>query len=33
MRYVRDGSDVTGPGLWITNYEMVGAVRPRQIHR
>lgn len=22
VRYVRDGSEVTGPGLWITNYEM-----------
>lgn len=22
-RYVRDGSAITGPGVWITNYEMV----------
>ncbi len=28
MRYVRDGSDVTGPGLWITNYEMVERFDP-----
>lgn len=23
VRYVRDGNDATGPGLWITNYEMI----------
>ena len=23
ITYVRDGSEVTGPGVWITNYEMV----------
>ncbi|MCA1572577.1 MAG: helicase, partial [Chloroflexi bacterium] len=22
VRYVRDGDQVTGPGVWITNYEM-----------
>lgn len=22
-RYVRDGADVDGPGIWVTNYEMV----------
>lgn len=22
-RYVRDGAQVTGPGIWVTNYEMV----------
>lgn len=26
--YVRDGSEVTGPGLWITNLEMVEAFDP-----
>ena len=28
VRYVRDGSEVTGPGLWITNYEMVERFDP-----
>ncbi len=28
VRYVRDGSDVDGPGVWITNYEMVDRFDP-----
>lgn len=28
VTYVRDGQDVTGPGLWITNYEMVERFDP-----
>lgn len=28
VRYVRDGAQVTGPGLWITNYEMAGRFDP-----
>lgn len=28
VRYVRDGSEVTGPGVWITNYEMVERFDP-----
>lgn len=27
-RYVRDGSDVIGPGIWVTNYEMVPRFDP-----
>jgi superfamily II DNA or RNA helicase len=27
-RYVRDGDDVTGPGLWVTNYEMAERFKP-----
>jgi len=27
-RYVRDGDHVTGPGMWITNYEMVTRFSP-----
>lgn len=27
-RYVRDGAAVTGPGVWITNYEMVTRFSP-----
>lgn len=27
-RYVRDGSQVTGPGVWITNYEMADRFDP-----
>lgn len=26
--YVRDGDDVTGPGLWVTNYEMAERFKP-----
>ncbi len=28
VQYVRDGSDVDGPGVWITNTEMVGHFDP-----
>jgi superfamily II DNA or RNA helicase len=28
VRYVRHGSEATGPGLWITNYEMVDQFDP-----
>jgi superfamily II DNA or RNA helicase len=28
VRYVRDGRDVDGPGVWITNYEMVSRFDP-----
>lgn len=28
VRYVRDGGEVTGPGLWITNYELVERFDP-----
>jgi len=28
VQYVRDGADVTGPGIWITNYEMAGRFDP-----
>lgn len=28
VRYVRDGADVIGPGVWITNYEMVDRFDP-----
>lgn len=28
VTYVRDGADVTGPGVWITNYEMAGRFDP-----
>lgn len=27
-RYVRHGSEVTGPGLWVTNYEMITRFDP-----
>ena len=27
-RYIRDGIDITGPGVWITNYEMVDHFDP-----
>lgn len=27
-RYVRSGDDVTGPGIWVTNYEMVDRFDP-----
>ena len=30
VRYVRSGLDVDGPGLWITNYEMVEHFDPAQ---
>lgn len=26
--YVRDGSQITGPGIWVTNYEMVESFDP-----
>ncbi len=29
VRYVRSQADVTGPGVWITNYEMAHAFDPR----
>jgi superfamily II DNA or RNA helicase len=29
VRYVRDESDAAGPGVWITNYEMVNRFDPR----
>lgn len=28
VRYVRDGADVTGPGVWVTNYEMADRFDP-----
>ncbi len=28
VTYVRDDSDVTGPGMWITNYERVARIDP-----
>ncbi|MFD7705592.1 SNF2-related protein [Streptomyces sp. NPDC059786] len=27
-RYVRDGADIDGPGIWVTNYEMVDRFDP-----
>jgi len=30
-RYVRDGADITGPGTWVTNYEMVTRFDPALI--
>lgn len=27
-RYVRDGADITGPGIWVTNYEMIDHIDP-----
>ncbi len=30
VRYVRHGSEVTGPGVWITNYEMAEHFDPHQ---
>lgn len=27
-RYIRSGSDITGPGVWVTNYEMVDHFDP-----
>ena len=29
VQYVRDGSRITGPGQWITNYEMVDRFDPQ----
>jgi hypothetical protein len=29
-RYVRSGDDVTGPGVWVTNYEMVDRFDPSE---
>lgn len=31
VRYVRDGGQITGPGVWITNYEMVERFDPRAL--
>ena len=28
VRYVRDGADVVGPGVWVTNYEMADRFDP-----
>lgn len=30
VRYVRHGSEVTGPGVWITNYEMADGFDPQR---
>lgn len=30
-RYVRSGDDITGPGIYVTNYEMVDQFDPRRI--
>jgi hypothetical protein len=30
-RYVRDGADITGPGVWVTNYEMAARFDPAGI--
>lgn len=30
-KYVRNGSDITGPGVWVTNYEMVPHFDPATI--
>lgn len=30
-RYVRSGHDITGPGVYVTNYEMIGEFDPRRI--
>jgi hypothetical protein len=29
--YVRDGAQITGPGVWVTNYEMVERFEPRDL--
>lgn len=31
VRYVRDGEQITGPGVWIANYEMVERFDPREL--
>jgi hypothetical protein len=31
IRYVRDGVDITGPGVWVTNYEMVDHFDPAML--
>ncbi len=31
VRYVRSGDDVTGPGIWITNYEMHDRFDPKAL--
>jgi hypothetical protein len=31
VRYVRSGAEITGPGIWITNYEMVSNFDPAMI--
>ncbi len=28
VRYVRDGAEITGPGIWVTNYEVVRRFNP-----
>lgn len=30
-RYVRSGDEITGPGVWVTNYEMIEHVDPTRI--
>lgn len=30
-RYIRDGADITGPGVWVTSYEMVTRFDPDTI--
>lgn len=30
-RYVRSGDQIDGPGLWVTNYEMVDRFNPREL--
>lgn len=29
--YIRDGADITGPGIWVTNYEMIDRINPGQL--
>lgn len=29
--YIRDGSEISGPGVWVTNYEMVDRIDPAQL--
>ncbi|MGH3260680.1 MAG: helicase-related protein, partial [Trebonia sp.] len=31
VRYVRDGGQITGPGTWVTNYELVQKFDPRAL--
>lgn len=30
-RYIRDGSEITGPGVWVTNYEMIDRIDPARL--
>lgn len=30
-RYIRDGSSITGPGIWVTNYEMIDRFDPMEL--